>query len=154
MEKVFNKGVRVVLVSLFSIITLLAVLQIFTRFIGFPLSWPNEAMRFLFIWFVMLGSAYALREKKHIVVDFIGDSVPRKVTRIIDILVNVTILVFIGILIKYGFQVVEVTSIQTSSVLRISMGYVFLSIPIGAILMLLYTVLNIIDLVKEKGVSS
>ncbi|SDI00120.1 TRAP transporter small permease [Alteribacillus bidgolensis] len=154
MEKVFNKGVRVVLVSLFSIITLLAVLQIFTRFFGFPMSWPNEAMRFLFIWFVMLGSAYALREKKHIVVDFIGDSVPRKVTRIIDILVNVTILIFIGILIKYGFQVVEVTSIQTSSVLRISMGYVFLSVPIGGILMLLYTVLNIIDLVKEKGVSS
>ncbi|MFZ4453252.1 TRAP transporter small permease [Salibacterium aidingense] len=150
----FNKGVRIVLVSLFSTVTLLAVLQIFSRFFGFPMSWPNEAMRFLFIWFVMLGSGYALREKKHIVVDFIGGALSVNTMKVIDLIMHVIILAFVLVLIIYGFQVVEVTSLQTSSVLRISMGYVFLSIPVGGLLMFLYTLLNIVDLVQGKEVRS
>ena len=141
---------RVVLATLFSVVTLLAVLQIISRYLGWQMSWTSEAMRFLFIWFVMIGSAYALREKKHIVVDFISDSLSARVVKWIDIAMYLVIGIFTLVLIKYGFEVAEVTRNQSSPIMRIPMSYAFLSIPLGGVLMLLYGILNIVDLIRGK----
>ncbi len=141
---------RVLLATLFSVITLIAVLQVLSRFLGISMSWTDEAMRFLFIWFTFLGTGYAIREKKHIVVDFLSGSISEPVLRIIDIFVHLIMLFFIFVLIKYGFEVTQVTAIQKSSVMRISMSYVFCAIPVSGILMMFYTTLNIVDLLKGK----
>jgi TRAP-type transport system small permease protein len=150
LEKGFNKVIRVLLVTLFSIITLLAVVQVVTRFAGISMSWIDEAMRFLFIWFAFIGSAYAIREKKHIVVDLLSESISKKLIRVLDILVHLIMLSFIFVLIKYGYEVANVMGIQKSSSMRIPMFYVFLAIPVSGILMLFYTILNIVDLIRGK----
>jgi TRAP-type C4-dicarboxylate transport system permease small subunit len=57
---------------------------------------------------------------------------------------------FIFVLIKYGYEVANVMGIQKSSSMRIPMFYVFLAIPVSGILMLFYTILNMVDLIKGK----
>lgn len=154
MEHRFNKGLRFILVTVFAVVSLLAILQVLSRFIGVPMSWTDEAMRFLFIWFAFLGSAYAIREKKHIVVDFLSDSLSKNKIKVIDITIHIIMLLFISVLIFYGFKVADVMGIQKSPVMRISMRYVFLAIPISGILMMVYTILNIVDLARRKEAGS
>ncbi|MDT8860351.1 TRAP transporter small permease [Alkalihalobacillus sp. MEB130] len=153
MERRFNTFIQYLLIITFSVIVLLALLQIGSRYVGQPLRWSDEAIRYLFVWFIFIGTAYAIREKKHIVVDFISDRFSRTVVWFTQLTVYVLMCVFIWVLIYYGFDVATTMKVQLSPLNRIPMTYVFLAIPVGGVLMLFYTILNIIDLFKERRVS-
>ena len=47
-------------------------LQVFTRFITRdPLSWTEEAARYLYVYVVFLGSSAAVTERTHVAIDFL-----------------------------------------------------------------------------------
>ncbi len=45
------------------------------------LSWSDEVVRYLFVWFTLLGAAVAVREREHIRVDYFVEKLPPSLRR-------------------------------------------------------------------------
>jgi TRAP-type C4-dicarboxylate transport system permease small subunit len=52
-------------------------IQIFFRYVlKTPLTWTEEASRYSFIWTVLLGAAFAVRRREHVVMDVLFKKFP------------------------------------------------------------------------------
>ena len=64
-------------------------LQVFTRFITRdPLSWTEEAARYLYVYVVFLGSSAAVSDRTHVAIDFLVLRLPRWARLAVALLVN------------------------------------------------------------------
>ena len=112
--------------------------------------WMEEVTQYLFIWQVMLASPIALRLGQHMSIDSLINMIPKKLTRIkISLMFDFLILVFLLIVAKNGFNFVINNWRSVSVGAKISMGYFYMAIPIGSILMLFF-LLEVIIIKMEK----
>jgi TRAP-type C4-dicarboxylate transport system permease small subunit len=129
----------------FGVMAILIVLQVIFRYIiGSSLSFSEELARFLFVWSTMLGSAMCLKRRAHIGFDLFMKYLPNKVSKSGNMISGLIALVFYLTLVIYGFQVVGVTMGQVSPAMGLKMGFIYLSIPVAGMIMLLDGVYNII----------
>lgn len=127
--------------AMFSLMIVLCIAQVVCRYVlHVSLSFTEELARFLFIWITFLGSAMVLQKGKHIRMDLLYNSlnpIMRKTFRILIILITLVICV---VLFYSGVMVVKGTMIQTSAALKLPMAYVYASVPISAVFMLLFEI--------------
>jgi TRAP-type C4-dicarboxylate transport system permease small subunit len=117
-----------------------------------PSSWTEELSRHLMIWAAFLGAAVAYRKNAHLGVDLLLESLSAKPKRIVLLLVHAGIAVFSAFLIATGYQVVSKTMHQLSSALGVPMGYIYLSIPVGASVMLIFSLEKLYGLAKGQDI--
>jgi TRAP-type transport system small permease protein len=135
-EKVLNAVIIVLLMSM----TVVIFYQVVLRY-AFQSSniWAEEFARYAFIWVVLLGSASAIRRYQHIRIDFAFNAMPPALQRWVDILNYVLIAGFLVVLTYYGWQISMRTGNQISAGLHVPMSVMYMSIPISAAIMLLFT---------------
>jgi TRAP-type C4-dicarboxylate transport system permease small subunit len=97
------------------------------------------------IFMVYMGASVGVKMKNHIAVEFVANQLPGKGRTIVDIISDILMLICFVVIIHFGMNVVRVTMMQKSPVLRIKMGYVYFSIVLGGILMCLQTVVNLVN---------
>lgn len=147
---IIEKILYVSIVITFSVLIASCVLQVFTRFVlNNSLSWTEELARYAFIWANFLGAAVCTQKGSHATVTAITDFLPAKAKSMSKIFVNVIIVLISLVLIFYGFKVAFAVRSQLSPALRISMGYVYGSAPVCGIFIFFYSVLHLLDAVKE-----
>ncbi len=126
----------VILLTMF----VLGVTEVFCRYVvQYSLSFPEELIRFLFVWSVFLGSALAVRKNSHAAIELFVSWLPRGLAKAAIIFSLVVSAVFFAILIVKGYDVVLRVQGHKSPAMRLSMGFPYAAIPIGAAFMLLYT---------------
>lgn len=156
MKKVLDKletFILGILAILFSIMVLALFYQIIMRFVFHSAnSWSEELTRYSFIWMSMLGSAIATRRSRNMDVDFLVNLMPRPVKKINTFVTRGLIIAFLTVLIVYGFNLVNITFKQLSPGLRLPMAYMYASVPIGGILMLLFTIEIIINDISNNKI--
>ena len=69
--------------------------------------------------------------------------------QVLKVLTDLVILVFLWVLIYSGGLVTSITAHHRSTALQLPMGLVYAALPVGAILMSLYLVLQIADAVRR-----
>mgnify|MGYP005837250735 CR=1 FL=1 len=127
----FNLVLGTLLKIIGIIMSLTIILQIFSRIVMIhPFTWTEELSRFSFIWFCFLGSAYALHKKLHMGIDYFYRKYRPEKQRKIELFVQLIILLFGALLVYYGMVLVQLTTIQLSTILRIPMAYMFSVLPI------------------------
>lgn len=137
-------------IAMFSIMTVAIVLQVIFRYIlHASLSWSEELARYLFVWSVLLGSAMCVKRRSHVGVEVFTMYLPKNLQRYSIFLADILGLIFYGILIIYGFNVVKITMNQFSASLGIKMGYPYLSIPVAGIVMFLNGLYNMLEDLKQ-----
>jgi tripartite ATP-independent transporter DctM subunit len=116
--------------------TVVVFLQVTNRYIfNNPLSWTEEVARFLFVWITFLGAFIALKSKAHIGVNsFVALFSIRTRTILENVVIFLTI-VYLLFLIQVGLRIVYETADSVSPALNIPYTYLYLSIPVSAILM-------------------
>ncbi|MFG6147502.1 TRAP transporter small permease [Halobacillus sp. B23F22_1] len=119
------------------------------RWAGSPISWSVEFATLLFVWVIFLGANRALREGRHIGVDFFTNKLPEKIRISIEILVLLLMSAFLLFLIYFGWELSVQNSSRTIGNLGISNFYVTVSIPVASFLM----VISIIFKLKDKVIS-
>ncbi len=128
------------------IMTVMVFLQVIFRYVlGEALSFSEELARYMFVWSVAMGSALALRSHSHIGVEVFVERLPvrfRDPAKIVGSLLNLT---FFGLLIWYGFVMVDMTMDQESAALLLPMGYVYLAIPISGIVLFVCEIANFLE---------
>ena len=117
-------------------ITVLVFVSAMMRTLGFPLNWAQDAALIMFAWMSFIGGDIALHSTGLIGVDLFVVHFPKKVQKAIDIIFKVIMLVFLAVLVVYGFQYVMTGYRRLITTLNVSYAYVTASVPVGALLMI------------------
>ncbi|GAA0381790.1 TRAP transporter small permease [Bacillus horti] len=107
------------------------------RWIGSPIPWSIEFAQLLFVWVIFLGANRALREDRHVGVDFFVNQLPFKVKTIIEIIMIVLIMAFLVFLAYSGSSLSLENSSRLINNLGLSYSIVTISVPMGSLLMLI-----------------
>lgn len=112
--------------------------QVWYRFIlNDPLSWSEEAGRYLFVWISFMGAAAGVRYQVHLGIDLMDKLLPPGAYRIVVVLVNLIMQVFLLMIIYWGFKILGIIQFQESASMHISMRYPYMAVPVGGIFMLI-----------------
>jgi len=128
--------------------------QVFTRFVlSNPSSYTEELARYLLIWIGLIGAAYASGRRMHLAIDLLPRVLSGRAHIALQITIRVIIALFaVGVLTYGGFQLVRLTLTlgQTSSALRIPMGWVYAALPISGVLIAWFSVRDIMGHLKGR----
>jgi TRAP-type C4-dicarboxylate transport system permease small subunit len=134
------------LILLCGAIALVVFLQVLFRYVlRQPLFWSEELPRYLLIWMSFLAAALAQKHDAHINIGLCLAPLSDRARRSVRVLTDLVILSFLGILIYSGSLVVSITVHHRSTALQLPMGVVYAALPVGALLMALYLILQIAD---------
>lgn len=102
--------------------------------------WVEEVSRFLMIWLTFTGSGIVLRHGAHVAIDSLAHAVPR-FAGAIRAAVLATLAAFFVVMIGLGLRYSALAWDQTTPVLGIPYGAVYLALPLGFALMLAHVAL-------------
>lgn len=153
LKKYLNRFLEFVCSLLLALMLVIVLWQVFTRTVlNNPSTNTEEIVRFFLVWVSMLAGAYSVGRNAHVVVTFVQDKLPRKYRYWIALAVHVFFMLFsLSVLIYGGYRGVTISMHQTSPSMGISMGYVFLAVPVSGVFFFLYSLINLIDLRKIGG---
>ncbi|ARN56031.1 TRAP transporter small permease [Sedimentisphaera salicampi] len=129
---------------------------VFTRFVlGGQAKWTEELARFLLVWVALLGGALAFGENAHLGVDYFVGKLAPEARKLVKVFTQFIVLFFaIAVFIIGGTQVVSANMDQTTAALTpavgITMGHVYLALPIAGAFMILFTAEQLAETFLEK----
>ncbi|CAM0554870.1 Sialic acid TRAP transporter small permease protein SiaQ [Vreelandella titanicae] len=119
--------------------------QVAARYLlGVPALYTEESLRFLMIWMALTGSAYCFGVNKHLSLDLIPSLLPEKAGRILYLINALVVLAFAGLVLLWGGWQASMSALnQVSPIMQLSMGYVYLILPISAVLISVLQLINV-----------
>ena len=145
--KVLDKCLKYFVRLLLAVMILVVLYQVFTRTVlNNPNTVTEEFVRFGLVWLSMLASAYVVGKKSHLAVTMLSDNLTGSKKRLLEVVVQVLFLIFAAVIMIFGgWKAVTVTMGQVSPSLSLSMGYVYLAVPVAGVFMFIYSLLNLFD---------
>lgn len=146
--KLLNKTLEWTLVVLMALMVLDVTWQVFTRFVlRDPSSFTEELATFLLIWIGLLGASYAYKTRSHLGIDILLLKAQGKRRATMEIFIHTIVSLFAIIVMVFGgWKLVSLTYElnQISAAMGISMGTVYLVLPIAGLLIVYYAIEKII----------
>jgi len=131
-------------------VTLLAVIQVFLRYIfNYAIIWSEEFSRLLFVWIIMLGAALGLSYGKHMVIEFVPQRLPRAIADWTALGLQLLALVFLGVVMIKGIPLLELTRSDYYVTLPFPVMYAYLAAVVGAALMIFYWLFEIAATIRR-----
>lgn len=133
---------------LMAAIVLLISLNVFMRYVlDASLSWGEELTLWIFVWFVWLSASYAFRHRKHVRITVIRDLFGPRGQLWFDILADLLILVFLGVLVFECVKLINLPFVasQKSVVLGLPIPILYASAPFGAALSFLRVLQHVVE---------
>ena len=98
------------------------------RTIGMPVNWAQDVSLLAFGWLTFIGSDIIIKSGGLIRIDMLSNRFPKAVQKTL-------MLVFLLILIVYGFLLVSQSWNRTFNTLKMSYAWCTLAVPVGSLLM-------------------
>jgi TRAP-type C4-dicarboxylate transport system permease small subunit len=92
---------------------------VFRYFFNFPIGWTAELSVITWLYMVLLGTAFWLKESEEIRFDLVSGSLPRRARRIIGILIAVAIVVLYAMSLPATIKYVAFMKVESTSYLKI-----------------------------------
>jgi TRAP-type C4-dicarboxylate transport system permease small subunit len=118
---------------------------------NYSLAWSDELAGLGFVWLTLLGSVAACRRRTHMAMGFFPKWFTPAGQRRIGLYANVAILVFLAAMVVEGIRLTGATFDDKSAVLRISVGFSYLSLPVAGLLMAAYVGRQAWDVWRSAG---
>lgn len=155
LTKIVNTILKTVTVSVFLVLVICVVWQVFSRYVlGTPSTVTDELARFIFMWIGLIGAAYTLGRRKHLAIDLLTGALTGKRKLYSDYFITLAIAAFAGVVMFYGGGQLVLKTLangQVSPALRIPMGYVYAAIPFSGAIMVFYCFEFFVGLVTGTG---
>ncbi|MCD7979136.1 MAG: TRAP transporter small permease [Fusobacterium sp.] len=147
-----NKIILGICVILFMFMTCVGTYQILVRYIfKSPSTISEELISYSFAWMSMFAASYIFGKRDHMRMVFFIERFNKDIQIKIGILTEIVVLLFaIGVLISGGAYITTLSITQTTPALGISMGYIYIVLPVCGIITAIYSILNIFDLMKKS----
>lgn len=154
-EKI-KKGMDICLGSICIIIFMLLVVigtyQIAVRYLfNSPSTVSEELLTYGFAWLALLSASFVFGKREHMRMGFLADKIKGSARTALEVVIELLILAFVSIVMIYGgIEIVGLTMSQQTASLGIPMGVVYTAVLASGIFTVLYSLLNIIELVSGK----
>jgi len=142
-----DKLLRFMVASIMAMMVVVVTWQVISRYaMSDPSPWTEEVARMLLIWVGLLGGVFAYREKAHLGLDLLPQSLGATGKKQLSIFADICCGAFaLTVLIVGGASLVQLTweLRQTTAVLGIPMAYVYTVLPLSGVLIVYYSAVSI-----------
>lgn len=151
-RRAINRVMYILAGSSFLAMVVLTCWQVLTRYVlKNPSSWTEELVSFLFAWMSLFGASIMVGERGHMNIPILPDHVSKEVRSALEIFAELIIILFSTVVLVYGgIRISGLAMGQLTSSLGILAGYFYLVLPLSGILNVVYSVLNLIDIIRIK----
>ena len=126
--------------------------EVFFRYIvGRALSWPEEVLGLIFVWFTLIGVVLLTQSGEHIEFSFLISRLGPRVGKYFAVFIQAAIAFFAVLMILYGYSYAIMFLSERTPAVGINALWLNLSLPICGLLILLYSQLNILKILKPPG---
>lgn len=129
-------------ITILAIIVACVTWQVAARFIfTSPSIFTDELSRLLFICLGLFGGAYTAGQNRHLAIDLLPMMLKGKARRHLFLCIQIIVIIFATIIMVYGGGLLTMDTFdsgQTSPALGWQMGYIYMSIPISGVLIIIY----------------
>lgn len=142
----FFAGLEALLFVHVVVLLALIVLQVFTRYVMHAaLPWTEEVARMVLVWSVMLGAAIAMERKQHYAITVLSDRFQGVLRLAVLLATNALGVIFLIALVRHGAEYMSANMRTTYISTQVSRGWVYLSLPVGAVIMAASLLLHSIE---------
>ena len=111
---------------------LILLAQVIMRYVfSRPLTWSEEAARFIFVYVSFIGISYAYRQKGHIRMEVIVNLFPQAVRRGLEVLINLGTIALFCYMIPFSFRFIGIQAGVKATATHIPMSIVYTALPLG-----------------------
>ncbi|MBQ3616055.1 MAG: TRAP transporter small permease, partial [Anaerotignum sp.] len=123
----------------FTVIIIIGAANVFCRYVlNDSITWAEEAMRFICIWLVFIGSSLTIRIDGHVSIDVLQSFLKNtKVKFVLYVITRIVAASFLVVLLPASIELVQKMGNAYSSAVGVPYSVVYLSFPVGAVSMLL-----------------
>lgn len=154
MTKFVDRLIRLVewvALTMLGVAVVFIIMQVFTRYVlRSPLGWTEQAARYLFIWFVMLGIPIMFQHHITLAFDLLCEKFPPKVHFVVDIVMKLLTCVFCAYYFRYSLELCIRTGKRLASGIQIPMVWIYAAQPVAAALLFLVVLSQMIDLIRNR----
>nr|WP_243137328.1 TRAP transporter small permease [Desulfofundulus thermobenzoicus] len=115
------------------------------------LTWSEEVGRYAFVWITFFGAALAVKERSHVALDNLVKNLPITLQKIILFTGYMLMIIFSMVMAYAGWQIFELGANQLSAATQIPMKWVYIAIPAGSVLIIVYLLKNLIEDMGKRG---
>ena len=126
-------------VPLFILLAVFNVAVVMRYWSGQPLQWTEEIAGLLMIWIVMIGGIAAERSDQHLAIPVLVDLLSPKIGAFINLLVSIFSAGFLLYVAHVGLRLAMRVQFKVTDVLRISYFWIDIAVPVGFVIIALYT---------------
>lgn len=116
--------------------------------LGFTIPGVDNIVALAFCWLIFLGAAAAYKHGKHFGVDLIVTLLPKRVQEYIHVVTMIIQILMVGALAYLGWQLTINVGDRVLTALGISYIYMDIGYMVGMALILLYTIIDFVKLLK------
>lgn len=155
-KKIVDQILNWLCIVMLMVMTVLVTYQVVTRyFFKKPSVFSEPATQYMFVWLVMFGSALVFGERGHLEITAVKDKLKPGAYMVVEILSNITLIIFSVVVCIVGGWTISMQQMSaTDAALKISMGLIYISIPVCGVFMVFYAIYNICLAVKERKENS
>lgn len=129
----------------------LVVLAVIMRYaIGSPLVFSFDLSTLLFAWMVFLGLALAERDGVHLAVDILDGYLPPRARKTLRIMRKILVLAVSAATTWFGWKLFQRAGMTIPS-MRISIGWLYASLPIGFALLTLAQAVKLLQIATDPA---
>ena len=152
-RKLLDKTVRCICMVLFIEMTIVGNYQIVSRyFFNSPSTVSEEIVTYSFTWLSILAAAFVFGKRGHLAMTFLSGKFHGASKLFLDMFSEILVVLTALSLLVYGGYIMAVENAdQLTNSLTISMGAVYSILPISGTIIVIYGLLNIVDLFKKLG---
>lgn len=114
-----------------------------------PIIWMYEVVVIIFAWTVFAGVYLAFTKDEHIKLTFVLNALHKRKRAILQIVIEIINVIFLFIVIWYGFIIVRSTISQIYNTIPIPIGFFYAAFPVMGIPMVLSVLDNIFTIAKR-----
>jgi TRAP-type C4-dicarboxylate transport system permease small subunit len=124
-------------------------LQVICRVFFAALTWSEELSRYLLVWGTFFAATMAYKRGNHIAITFVIEALPKKIHALFVIISYLLSLVFFATAAYYGIEMIQMQVFQISPAMSIPMKYIYYSIPISMLIMMLHALAGIAGRIRQ-----
>jgi TRAP-type C4-dicarboxylate transport system permease small subunit len=135
----------------FTAMIMAVLIQVYARFfLDSAPSWTEELARVFFVYSVAFGAGLAVKEGAYIFLDSLIRWFNPDQRNAIELLSKIAILLVSLVMLWHSFEFMAIGTMETSPALHINMGYAFASMPIMAVMICFYILIDLLHRIKVR----
>lgn len=144
-----SKAIFALLMISVCLMLVIGTMQVFFRYVlGRALSWSEEAMRYLNIWSIFLGVSIGIPRGLHVAIEAFVQRLGGQARRAVTLLIQGLSIVFFALITVIGARFASYNVGQVSPAMRLPLSLVYISIPTGGALSLLFVIGEVLKSIK------